>query len=296
MPLSGGNASGEVVRVGDEVHKPWLPTSDRVVAFTRRLRERGLDVPEHRRGDDGCLVLDHVPGTLALDLAPLDLDTVRAVGALVRSLHDTSEGLEVPDDWEVLLPADDPDLLCHHDVATWNLLVDGSRLVLVDWDGAGPSTRLWDLAYAAISFAHLFPGADPAASAERLAALVDGYDADAALRTALPDAMVRRAGAMHELLRSSHGLGREPWSSMYADGHGRHWRDTTAYVARHRDDWVRALRPAPTCACDPWRTPTSTSSSRTSPTPRPPRWRASPRATGSGSRRTGPGSAATRAW
>ena len=241
-PLSGGNASGEVVRIGDAVHKPWLPTSERTVAFMTALRERGAEVPGARRGDDGCLVLDFVPGVLALDLAPLALDTVRAAGALVRSLHDASEGLAVPSDWQVLLPADDPDLLCHNDLATWNLVVDGDRLTFVDWDGAGPSTRLWDLAYAAISFGHLFPDAEPAGSGERLAAFVDGYGADAGLREALPDAMTRRADAMHELLRTSREARREPWASMHDEGHGRHWRETTAHVAAHRDVWERSLR------------------------------------------------------
>ena len=239
--LTGGNASGEVVRIGDTVHKPWLPTTERTVAFMTALRERGVDVPAARRGDDGCLVLDFVPGTLAMDAAPLEVDVVRAVGALVRSIHDASEDLVVPADWEVLLPADDPDLLCHNDLATWNLLVDGDRLVFVDWDGAGPSTRLWDLAYAAIAFGHLFPDAEPAGSARRLAAFADGYDADETLRDALADTLVRRADAMHALLRSSHEAGREPWASMYVDGHGRHWRDTTAHIAAHRDVWARGL-------------------------------------------------------
>jgi len=56
------------------------------------------------------------------------------------------------------------------------------RLVFIDWDGAGPSTRLWDLAYAAISFGHLFPDVHVRATADRLTAFLDGYDADDHLR------------------------------------------------------------------------------------------------------------------
>jgi hypothetical protein len=43
--------------------------------------------------------------------------------------------------------------------------------------------------------------------------------------------MADRAGAMHELLRSSHATGVEPWASMYASGHGEHWASATRYVA-----------------------------------------------------------------
>lgn len=240
--LEGGNATEGVVRVGDTVRKPWLPTTERTIGYLETLCERGIDVPAtHGRDERGRLVLDYVPGTLAMDVAPLGTDQVWRVGRLVRSIHDASVGLPVPDDWPVLLPAYGPDLLCHNDLATWNLIIDGDRLVFIDWDGAGPSTRLWDLAYAAIAFAHLFPGADVAESAERLAAFVDGYGADRGLRDALPATMIDRAQAMHDLLRSSHESGREPWGSMYAEGHGEHWHGTVEFIRAHERHWRTAL-------------------------------------------------------
>jgi tRNA A-37 threonylcarbamoyl transferase component Bud32 len=240
--LAGGNASASVVRIGDTVRKPWLPTTERIVAYMVALRNRGIDLPEPRgRDDQGRLILDFVPGELALHKTPLDLDVIRAVGVLVRSIHDASAGLAVPEDWDVLLPTQDPDLLCHNDLATWNLILDGDRLVFIDWDGAGPSTRLWDLAYAAISFGHLFPDSDACESATRLAAFVDGYAADHNLRAALPATMSQRAGAMHELLQRAHETGREPWASMYIDGHGPHWLATTKFIASHQRNWQNAV-------------------------------------------------------
>jgi len=56
----------------------------------------------------------------------------------------------------VLIP--DPaagDLICHSDLAPWNLVRNEQRWVFIDWDNAGPSSRLWDLGYAALGSCHL---------------------------------------------------------------------------------------------------------------------------------------------
>lgn len=240
--LTGGNASASVVRIGDTVRKPWLPTTDLTVSYMRGLSDRGIDLPEPRgRDDQGRLVLEYVPGALAMDRGPLGASLLRRIGALVRVIHDASVGLPLPDPWEVLLPADRPNLLCHNDLATWNLVIDGERLVFIDWDGSGPSIRLWDLAYAAISFGHLFAGEDLDVATGRLVAFLEGYDADDLLRAALPTRMAQRARAMHDLLRRSHEFSREPWGSMYVDGHGEHWDGAAAFIAQHEEAWRRAL-------------------------------------------------------
>jgi hypothetical protein len=51
-PLAGGNASGAAVRIGDTVRKPWLPTTERTVAYMLELRNRGIDLPEPHGRDD----------------------------------------------------------------------------------------------------------------------------------------------------------------------------------------------------------------------------------------------------
>jgi Ser/Thr protein kinase RdoA (MazF antagonist) len=240
--LMGGNASGSVVRVGDTVRKPWLPTTERTVDYMLALRHRGVDVPEPvGRDDAGRVILEYVPGELAMDREPLDAELLRNVEVLVKTIHQASVGLPVPDDWGVLIPAQRPDLLCHNDLASWNLIIDGDRLVFIDWDGAGPSTRLWDLSYAAISFGRLFPTDAPDAAARRLAAFLAGYGADRDLRAALPMTMARRARAMHSLLHRSHQIGQEPWASMYTHGHGEHWAQTADYIAQHEQVWRAAI-------------------------------------------------------
>ena len=52
--LEGGNATEGVVRVGDTVRKPWLPTTERTIGYLETLRERGIDVPAtHGRDERG---------------------------------------------------------------------------------------------------------------------------------------------------------------------------------------------------------------------------------------------------
>jgi hypothetical protein len=74
-----------------------------------------------------------------------------------------------------------------------------------------------------------------------LAAFVDGYGADDAVRGALPAVMHQRARAILEMLETSRAEDREPWASMYDDGHGAHWRAAREYVGRHLLIWSSAL-------------------------------------------------------
>ena len=43
--LTGGNASGRVVRIGNTVRKPWLENSAAVQDYLSALRSSGVDVP-----------------------------------------------------------------------------------------------------------------------------------------------------------------------------------------------------------------------------------------------------------
>lgn len=245
VSLQGGNASGnDVVKVGGTVRKPWLRSTESAARYMNWIRSAGVDVPDWRGRDSrGRQVLEYVPGRLAMEVGPLSHDALQQVGALVRQIHDASSSFPGdPATWDVLIPPPGAtDLVCHNDLAPWNLIVGEGRLVFIDWDAAGPSTRLWDLAYSAQSFAVLDESQPVSSAARRLRAFIDGYAPDAELRAALPDAMVQRTHAMYALLRDSHARGREPWATMFSHGHGDFWSSTAGYVKHHVEAWRNAL-------------------------------------------------------
>lgn len=240
--LAGGNASRGVVRVAGTVRKPWQHSTESTVNYISHLLTAGLDVPRPLgRDDQGRQIIEFVPGTMAQDLHPLDLSSLRRVGAMVRTIHDASATYSPSATaWDVLIPVVGADLICHNDLAPWNLVV-GERWTFIDWDGAGPSTRLWDLAYSAQSFCGLNPPQSPTEAAGRLRVFVDSYDADQPLRAALPRAIAARSAAMYAMLRDSHSRREEPWASMFVNGHGDYWSSVTKYVQDNELYWRRAL-------------------------------------------------------
>jgi Ser/Thr protein kinase RdoA (MazF antagonist) len=250
--LTGGNASGRVVRIGGTVRKPWLENSSAAQEYLGALRASGVDVPRPLGRDEaGRHVIEYVEGVSAMEQMPLGHDQLLRVGRLIRQIHDASVNMDLPntDGWDVLLAAENPDLMCHNDLAPWNLIM-GERWVFIDWDAAGPSTRLWDLAYAAQSFGLLIDGQPLNEAALRLRALVDGYAGDDAMRKALPEAMAQRTAAMYDLLESSYTVGLQPWADMYASGHGDHWRGAAEYVLLNQVIWEKALATgSPTLPC-----------------------------------------------
>lgn len=241
--LAGGNASGTVVRVGNTVRKPWTDATPSVAGFVEALRDQGVDAPELRGRDaQGRQVIEFVPGGLAIEGARLTSGELRRVGRMIREIHDASASYAPPSDavWQTAIPAPGEELVCHNDLAPWNLIT-GERWVFVDWDAAAPSTRLWDLAYAAQAFTLSDSVRAAELAAADLSALVEGYGADAEMRRALPRAMEERTAAMLSLLAGARSTGEEPWASMHAAGHGAHWRRALSYVHEHQTMWEQAL-------------------------------------------------------
>jgi len=203
-PLLGGNVTAGLVRVGDTVRRPAGPMAH--------------------------------PDATDLGIRP---PTLTAIGRLARDLHDALDGWVPPADavWHVAIEPDTEDLVVHHDLAPWNLVLAEDRIVLIDWDGCGPGSRTWDLAYAAHGFVPLAPpaagGPGVLAAGVALRELADGYGLDDDGRVHLADLLARRTWSMHDLLDQGHRTGHQPWARMWDGGHGSVWRRDAEWIEEH---------------------------------------------------------------
>jgi hypothetical protein len=252
--LTGGNVADHVVRVGETIRKPATQATSSVEAFLNHLHHVGFTGAPRSLGrdDQGRHVLEHIPGS-AVDMChPLSLAELHRIGRLIRELHIASRSFIPPVSarWNVAIKpiASKPNaefLICHHDLAPWNLVRDGDRWVFIDWDGSGPGYTLWDLAYAAQSFPPLIAKGDPAEDAIRLRSLIDGYGLNQTEREELPPLLVERTKAMYQLLLHASSSGQQPWARLYAEGHGEHWKQVATYIEKNLNRWRQALLDKP---------------------------------------------------
>ena len=248
--LFGGNVADGVVRVGATVRKPATSSTNTVEAFLKHLNDVGFTGAPRTMGRDeqGRHMLEYVPGVTIDHPDQLSKDELWRVGQLVREFHNAARSFTPPawGCWNVAIKPNSigqgsESMFCHHDLAPWNLVRDGERWVFIDWDGSGPGTALWDLAYAAQSFVPLGPEGDPVLDAERLCWFVSGYGLSRSEREALPRLIVERTRAMHHLLEDGARTGEQPWARLHAEGHAVHWGRSAAYIEQHLDMWKNAL-------------------------------------------------------
>jgi len=241
--LKGGNWT-PVVRVGDTVRRAAKPQTETVHALLNHLVAHGFSGCPQPRGFDGLgrEVLEFIPGTVPW---PIVAEFVSALGSdpaiarvarLIREYHDVVVGWEPPSGavWGAPPRVDDApvELICHNDIAPWNLVVSAERWSVIDWDVAGPGTRLEDLAYAALSFVPLGPShATDAEISHRLRVFTDAYGLSSSDVPKLLDLGILQAdaiGARHEAERLL-----PEWES-----HAAAWRGIARQVRQKRARWL----------------------------------------------------------
>ncbi len=209
------------------------------VGFTGAPRSFGWD-------DKGRHLVEYVPGTRADSLdAPERALEPRRIGEFLRDMHDALDSFVPPDysRWFDGIPSPGRELIVHQDIAPSNIVLraDGS-LVAIDWDAAGPGTRLWDLAHACHAFAPLYrAGADVSNSSERLRLLVDGYGLDDAQRAELVPLLAMRSQRMYEYLDQMRVTGRSPWVELWQRGVGAVWKSDAQWIRDNAATWRWAL-------------------------------------------------------
>ena len=242
--LEGGNVAAQVVKVGKTVRKPVTVSTPSVTAFLGFLHNEGYPAcPQHYGIDQqGRQSLEFVPGLMANAGSPLSLDDLEDIGRLIRQLHEVAVRFPVPVDalWDVPMRPDREDLICHNDLGPWNLVRSVNRWVFIDWDNSGPGSRLWDLAYAAITFPHIEPQDKNKQIVPRIRALLRGYGVLPLQGHTLPELMQKRAQAAVDLLVTGAQTGVQPWARMHEEGHATYWLSVARFVEKHSD----ALREA----------------------------------------------------
>jgi len=181
----GGNLSA-TVRIGDTVRRrtgPWTPA---VHALLRHLEADGFPAPRVRGMDEEDReILEFIPGDTysgPFETLPehfMAEPQLTAAAQLLRRYHDVVRSFKPPADarWRLTAPTAS-EVICHNDWSPWNsLLHDGRLALMLDWDLAGPGTRLWDVANAAYSWAPLASGGryEIDDQARRLRVFVDAY-------------------------------------------------------------------------------------------------------------------------
>lgn len=178
--LPGGNVGG-AVRVGSTVRRPtgsWTPA---VHALLAHVRAAGLDAVPVVLGFDerGREVLTYSEGrVLDPDEHVPDAEVAQIAGWLAR-YHRAVDGFVPPGQapWrntDRALRAGE--IVCHLDVAPYNVVVQDERLVaVIDWDMAGPGRPVEDVAFCAWNAVPLFRDVGVEESARRLRLLCEAY-------------------------------------------------------------------------------------------------------------------------
>lgn len=140
-PLLGGKVTVGLVRVGDTVRRPRLPSSAFVEQLLRALELAGfVAAPRHLGVDErGRDVLSYIPGEVEPEWRRFADEQVAAGARLLRAFHDATRGLTLAGGSEVV---------CHGDPGPHNSIFRGGLPVaLIDFDLAAPGPALDDVAY-----------------------------------------------------------------------------------------------------------------------------------------------------
>lgn len=233
---------------------PLLPA---VVGLLRHLETLGFDGAPRVVGDGPEVAF--VPGQSPHPHAWAD-DRLADVGDLLRRAHDAASSYAPPAEarwkpwWLREVGPHDDLVVGHGDAAPWNTLVTPTgRLVLIDWEYAGPTDRLTDLAYAAWLQAQLHDDdvaerqglPDAATRAGHLSSMLDGYRLERSRRTELVDRMVAVAvhAARHEVVDGV--VTEDTTEAVDADGYPVTWAiawrvRSASWMLRNRDLLVRS--------------------------------------------------------
>ncbi|MBO3750928.1 phosphotransferase [Streptosporangiaceae bacterium NEAU-GS5] len=250
IPLTGGDVTDGVVRVGGTVRRPVRPSTSAVHALLRHLETTGFDGAPRVLGIDGQgrEVLTYLEGEAALRPLPgyaLTDDTLAALARLLRRFHDAAAGFNPPRDavWEDgSFTDDEPELVGHCDITPENVIFrDGLPYALIDFDLARPTTRLFDVV---TTLRHWAPIADPVDRdprqrgleiGPRLRLFCDAYGLSGRDRLRLLAQARLRLDRSYTAMRARAEADGGGWARMWAEGVGDRIRRAAAWLDANED-------------------------------------------------------------
>jgi phosphotransferase family enzyme len=252
QPLTGG-VSADVTRIGDTVRRTPSAGAATVHRFLEYLHSRGFDRVPRPRGfaDDGSELFEFIEGRAGHPPITEDIasdDALISAARAIREFHDVSVDFTATG-WAAdgADPSGAAEVICHNDLAPFNLIYhERSVAAIIDWDGAAPGRRAWDLAYAAW---RLVPLHRPAYAelvgwpeldrARRLALFVDSYGLDEPARAELigliRERQIRTIEGMRRLAQAGR-ITRLPPDDPRAEA------GDLPYLQANAAEWERAIR------------------------------------------------------
>lgn len=262
IPLFGGDVSDGVVRKGDTVRRHPAEGSAAVHAYLVHLEKAGFAYSPRFLGfdDQGREILTFVDGEMGgrpLNPWAVTEDALVAIAGIQRELHDLSETFDLPEGvrWRErpnlpgLPPLSPPDIVGHNDITFENTIFrDGRPVGIIDFDLAGPTTRLRDVVTTLVYWApHIAPvDRDPALrdvdAARRTRLFADAYGLDDADRHRIIDEALLRASRSWVTMKHMADTRGGGWRRMWDEGVGDVIRRREAWLHAERDRLEEALR------------------------------------------------------
>ncbi|MDQ6674574.1 MAG: phosphotransferase [Chloroflexota bacterium] len=242
--LPGGNMAGEVRRIGETVRRltgPWTPGVHHLLRHLEQVgfhgAPRALGIDEQARE-----ILSFIPGEVVHPRVLDDTDLAR-VACLIGEFHTAAASFVQPADarWQTIGrdPSGVDELICHNDLAPWNLIVGDQDWAFIDWDLAAPGRRLWDLALPACTFVPLWP--EQPADMRRYHMFCEAYGLSSVDEHELLNVVVERTQRMWQTLVDN--VDREPYATLVLEGHANGWRSVAEYVKQQKTLWRGQLSP-----------------------------------------------------
>lgn len=246
-PLTGGDVTEGVVRVGDTVRRPVRPHTPAVHGLLQHLERVGFDGAPRVLGIDGQgrEVLTWMPGETPGHRMPAwaaSDESLVGVAVLLRRYHDAVSSYAAPEDapWDTFAASnvdDPPELIGHCDLTPENVVFrNGVPCALIDFDMARPTTRLFDVVTTLRRWAPLADPADRPASLRsvevgaRIRLFCDAYGLTALERSRM------LAVARLRFVRSYAGM-RER-AQVLGGGWARMWQDGVGNSILRAQDWL----------------------------------------------------------